>query len=64
MNRYFGQNIVENIKLITFEGKQEKIKKIKTKNVSKIEHINKISTIKNDKIKNSLIELSKLYKKK
>jgi len=64
MNRYFGQNIVENIKLITFEGKQEKIKKIKTKNVTKIEHINKISTIKNDKIKNSLIELSKLYKKK
>ena len=39
-------------------------KKIKSKSMSKSEHINKISTIKNEKIKNSLIELSKLYKKK
>jgi len=66
MNRFFGYNVVEKIKLITFEGGQEKFKKIKSKSKSatKSEHINKISTIKNDKIKNSLIELSKLYKRK
>ena len=64
MNSFFGHNIVEKVKLITFEGEQEKFKKIKSKGMTKSEHINKISTIKNDKIKNSLIELSKLYKKK
>jgi hypothetical protein len=64
MNSFFGYNIVEKVKLITFEGEQEKFKKIKSRDVTKSEHIDKISTIKNDKIKNSLIELSKLYKKK
>ena len=64
MNSFFGHNIVEKVKLITFEGEQEKFKKIKIKGITKSEHINKISTIKNEKIKNSLIELSRLYKKK
>ena len=64
MNSFFGHNIVEKVKLITFEGEQKKFKKIKSKGVTKSEHINKISTIKNEKIKNSLIELSRLYKKK
>ena len=64
MNGFFGHNVVEKLKLITFEGEQEKFKKIKTKDMTKSEHIDKISTIKNDKIKNSLIKLSKLYKKK
>ena len=64
MNRFFGKNVIEKVKLITFEGKQEKFNKIKNISVAKSKHINKISTIKNDKIKNSLIELSRLYKKK
>ena len=64
MNSFFGYNIVEKVKLITFEGEQEKFKKNKSTDVTKSQHIDKISTIKNDKIKNSLIELSKLYKKK
>ena len=64
MNSFFGYNIVEKVKLITFEGDQEKFKKNKSTDVTKSQHIDKISTIKNDKIKNSLIELSKLYKKK
>ena len=64
MNSFFGYNIVEKVKLITFEGEQEKFKKNKSTGVTKSQHIDKISTIKNDKIKNSLIELSKLYKKK
>ena len=64
INSFFGHNIVEKVKLITFEGEQEKFNKIKNNNSTKNEYIDKISTIKNDKIKNSLIELSKLYKKK
>ena len=64
MNSFFGYNIVEKVKLITFEEEKEKFKKNKNTSVSKSEHIDKISTIKNDKIKNSLIKLSKLYKKK
>ncbi len=64
MNSFFGYIVVEKVKLITFEGEQEKFKKIKKKNMIKSEHIKKISTINNEKIKNSLIELSKLYKKK
>ena len=64
MNSFFGYNIVEKVRLITFEGEQKKFKKIKSRGVTKSERIDKISTIKNDKIKNSLIELSKLYNKK
>ena len=64
MNILFGNNVIEKIKLITFEGEQEKFKKIKSRNITKSKYVHKISTIKNDKIKNSLIELSKLYKRK
>ena len=64
MNGFFGYNIVSKIRLITFEEEQEKFKKNKSRSVTKSQYINKISTIKNDKIKNSLIELSKLYNKK
>ena len=64
MNIFFGYNVVEKIKLITFEGEQEKLKENYNKDVTKNEYIEKISSIKNDKVKNSLIELSKLFKKR
>ena len=64
MNTFFGNNVVEKIKLITFEGKQEKFKEKTQKDVTKSKYIRKISSIKNEKIKNSLIELSKLFKRK
>ena len=64
MNSFFGYNLVEKVKLTAFEGEQKKFNKNKNNSVTKSEHIDKISTIKNDKIKNSLFELSKLYKKK
>tara|TARA_B100000686_G_scaffold343499_1_gene424447 strand:- start:2175 stop:2657 length:483 start_codon:yes stop_codon:yes gene_type:complete len=64
MNIFFGYNAVEKIKLITFQGEREKLKKNKSSIFTKNKYMNKISTIKNEKIKNSLIELSKLYKKK
>ena len=64
MNAYFGYNVVQNIKLNTFDGQYEKATKIKDTNATKSEHIKKITGIKNDKIKNSLLELSRLYKTK
>jgi len=64
MNKFFGYNVVEKVKLITFEGDQEKFKKKIRKYATKSEHIKKISDIKNNKIKNSLLELSKHFKKK
>ncbi len=64
MNIFFRNNVVEKIKLITFEGEQEKFKEKTQKNVTKSKYIKKISGIKNEKIKNSLTELSKLFKKK
>ena len=64
MNSFFGYNVVEKIKLISFEREQEKIKENNSTDATKNQHIDKILNIKNDKIKNSLFELSKLYKKK
>jgi hypothetical protein len=64
INKFFGYNVVEKIKLITFEGDQEKFKKKIKKIVTKSEYLEKISGIKNDKIKNSLLELSRYFKKK
>ena len=64
MNTFFGYEVVENIKLKTFEGYSEKVKEKKIINATKSDHIKKISDIKNDKIKNSLLELSKMFKKK
>jgi len=64
MNSFFGYNVVEKIKLITFQGEKDKIKKNKVTNYDKNKYMKKISEIKNNKIKNSLIELSKVYKKK
>ena len=63
MNKFFEYKVVEKVKLITFEGDQEKFKKKIKKDVTKSEYLEKISSIKNDKIKNSLLELSKLLKK-
>ena len=64
MNSFFGYNVVEKIKLISFEREHEKTKENNSSDVTKNQHINKILTIKNDKIKNSLFELNRLYKKK
>ena len=64
MNTFFGYNVVEKIRLITFEGEQEKLKENYNKDMIKNEYIEKISSIKNDKVKNSLIELNKLFKKR
>ena len=64
MNAYFGYEAIKNIKLNTFEGEYEKNIEKKVVNATKREHIKKIDNIKNDKIKKSLLELSKIYKPK
>jgi len=64
INAFFGYTVVDNIKLNTFDGRFSKIQEKKVINETKKEQIKKISNIKNDKIKNSLLELSKLYKVK
>ena len=66
MNNFFGKTIVEKIKLKSFEDEQiisSNNKKIKT-NVTKNKYQNKINDVKNEKIKKSLLELTKVFKEK
>ena len=64
INAFFGYNVVQNIKLNTFDGQNKKISEKKAISVTKKGYVKKISNIKNDKIKKSLLELSKLIKTK
>ena len=66
MNSYFGYKVVEKIKLVSFDENSTNTNKNKSKNLSvtNSKHTNKIFDIKNDKIKNSLLELNKLFTKK
>ena len=64
INIYFNDRIVEKIRLITFDGNQKVFKKEIIKDVTKNQYTKKITNIKNEKIKNSLLELNKLFKKK
>jgi len=65
INTFFGYDVLEKIKLIKFEDEilENKIIK-KEKDLKKKRFIKKINTIKNDKIKNSLNELTKLFKQR
>ena len=63
MNTYFNERIVEKVKLITFDGNQQIFRKgLKKKDVTKNQYEKKITNIKNEKVKNSLLKLSKLLK--
>jgi len=65
MNSYFGYSVVKKLKLVSFDDNQTNFKKTKINhNATNSKYINKIIDIKNDKIKKSLIELSKLFKEK
>ena len=64
INAYFGYSVVNNLKLNTFEGEFVKVHEKKSINATKSGHIKKISSIKNDKVKNSLLELTRLFKTK
>ena len=64
MNIYFNEIVVEKIKLITFEDDQQIFNKEVKKTVTKNQYEKKITNINNEKIKNSLLELNKLFNKK
>ena len=66
MNNYFGYSVVEKIKLVTFDDHQKiSLENEKnTKNVSINKYKKRLNDVKNDKIKKSLIELTKVFKKK
>ena len=64
LNSYLGYNAVEKLKFISFEGEELKLKEKINKGATNNEYKEKISKIKNDKVKKSLIELSRYFKKK
>ena len=66
MNNYFGYAVVEKLKLISFEDEiKTPIKKnSKDKIVTNIKYQTKINNVKNEKIRKSLIELTKVFKEK
>ena len=66
MNSFFGYLAVEKLKFISFDDKQKKISKevANHKNVTNNKYQNKINYVKNNTIKKSLIELTRVFKKK
>tara|TARA_B100002019_G_C21073207_1_gene500041 strand:+ start:15 stop:503 length:489 start_codon:yes stop_codon:yes gene_type:complete len=66
MNNFFGNTVVEKIKFTSFEEelKISKNDKILKKNVTKNKYQKKISDVKNEKIKKSLLELTRVFKEK
>ena len=66
MNTYFGYSVVEKLKFISFDDEQKVSPKIEIheKNVTINRYKDKISSVKNEKIKKSLLELTKLFREK
>ena len=66
MNSFFGYAVVEKLKFISFDDAQTKFKKIdlNENHVTNSKYTDKINNIKNDKIKKSLLELTKLFKQR
>ena len=66
MNSFFGYTVVEKLKFISFDDAQTKFKKLDTNenHVTNIKYADRINSIKNDKIKKSLLELTKLFKQR
>ena len=66
MNSFFGYSVVEKLKFISFDDEQKIINKKDSNqiNVANNKYENKINNVKNDKIKKSLIELTKVFKEK
>ena len=66
MNKFFGNIVVERIKFTSFEEKQ-KIStdtKVLRSNVTNNKYQDKIKDVKNEKIKKSLLNLTKVFKEK
>ena len=66
MNSFFGYAVVEKLKFISFDDVQTKFKKLDANenHVTNIKYADRINSIKNNKIKKSLLELTKLFKQR
>ena len=66
MNSFFGYSVVEKLKFISFDNEKKFFSKEnnKKKNVTNNKFQKKINNVKNEKIKNSLLELTKVFKEK
>ena len=66
MNSFFGYSVIEKLKFISFDDEQKIFEKKETgqENVAINKYQSKINDVKNDKIKKSLIELTKVFKEK
>ena len=66
MNSFFGYLVVEKLKFISFDNAQTKFKKMdeNENHVTNSKYTDKINNIKNDKIKKSLLELTKIFKQR
>ena len=65
MNSFFGYKVVEKLKFISFDNENKNLKEnVREKNVTNNEFKKRINDVKNEKIKKSLIEFSKVFKKK
>ena len=66
MNSFFGYSVVEKLKFTSFDDEKKILPKkdIHEENVTNNKYQKKINNVKNDKIKKSLLELTKVFKKK
>ena len=66
MNSFFGYSVIEKLKFISFDDEQKIFVKKETgqENVAINKYQSKINDVKNDKVKKSLIELTKVFKEK
>ena len=66
MNNFFGYSVVEKLKFVSFDDNQNILSSDtdKENNVTIMKYQNKINDIKNNKIKKSIMELTKVFKQK
>ena len=66
MNNFFGYDVVEKLKFISFDDEQKtnSSNENKSNNVAISRYRDKIKDVRNEKIKKSLTELTKVYKEK
>ena len=66
MNNFFGYTVVEKLKFISFDDEQEitNLSDAKVKNVAISKYQDKIKDVKNEKIKKSLKELTRVFTEK
>jgi len=66
INKFFGYSVVEKLKFISFDDEQENtiFNNTNVKNVAISKYRDKIKDVKNEKIKKSLIELTKVFREK